>query len=262
MTEPRIEQNSAAGPHLVSVITPAHNAERFLADTVRSVQAQTYQHWELWIVDDVSTDGTAAIAAGFAQDDRRVRHLRLDENLGPAGARNAGMDAATGRYVAFLDADDLWLPTKLEMQIAFMSRTGSHFSYTAYRMIDEDGTLIGRPVRVPEAIDYRGLLRNTTIGCLTVMLDRDHIGPARMPALRRHEDLALWYDILKRGFVAHGLQEDLARYRIVRGSRSRDKLATAAHMWKVYRDVEKLSLLDSLWCYTHYAWRAYWKNRA
>lgn len=241
---------------LVSVITPAHNAERFLETTVRSVQAQTYPHWEMWVVDDVSTDRTAAIAEKLAAADPRVRLLRLGANQGPAGARNAGMDAARGRFVAFLDADDLWLPEKLSRQVAFMERTGSPFTYTGYRMIDEDGRELGRPVQVPESIDYRGLLKNTTIGCLTVMLDRQSLGASRMPALRRHEDLALWYELLKRGLAARGLPEDLALYRVVRGSRSADKVRTAAHMWKVYRKVEKLSLLDSLWCYTHYAFRA------
>jgi teichuronic acid biosynthesis glycosyltransferase TuaG len=243
-------------PALVSIVTPAHNAERFLAETIRSVQAQTYAHWEMWIVDDLSTDRTSTIVAEFAAADHRIRRLGLDKNHGPAAARNAGMDAARGRFVAFLDADDLWLPEKLARQLAFAEQTGAPFTFTSYHMIDEQGRALGRSVRVPESIDYRGLLKNTTIGCLTVMLDRERLGSARMPALRKHEDLALWFELLKRGLVARGLQEDLARYRIVRGSRSRDKLATATHMWSVYREVEKLSLLDSLWCYTHYAWRA------
>jgi teichuronic acid biosynthesis glycosyltransferase TuaG len=190
-----------------------------------------------------------------------VRGVRLSSPAGAGGARNAGMDAARGRYLTFLDSDDLWLPKKLEVQVEMMRATGVPFTYAGYRMIDEHGTIVGRPIRARQSMNYRQLLKNTAIGCLTVMLDREVCANTRMPALRRHEDLVMWYALLKRGIVARGIAEDLARYRIVRGSRSRDKLATAAHMWKVYREVEKLSFADALWCFTHYSWNAYWKNR-
>jgi len=249
-------------PPVVSVITPAHDAERFLGETIRSVLAQTFSRWEMIVVDDVSKDSTPEIVRQFATQDPRIRSLRLETNMGPARARNAGMDAARGRFVAFLDSDDLWLPEKLEIQVEEMLRTGAKFTYAGYRMIDEDGRIMGRLIRAPKRMDYRGLLKNTAIGCLTVMLDRETIAGTRMPVLKRHEDLAMWYALLKRGIIAQGIPQDLARYRIVRGSRSRDKISTALHMWKVYREVEKLSLPDALWCFTHYAWRAYWKNRA
>jgi teichuronic acid biosynthesis glycosyltransferase TuaG len=247
---------------IVSIITPAHNSERFLDETIRSVLAQTFPRWEMIIVDDVSSDSTPEIARAFASEDARIRHLRLESNVGPARARNAGMDAARGRFLAFLDSDDLWLPEKLEVQVEEMLRTGAEFTYADYRMIDEEGRIVGRPIRAPAKMDYRALLKNTAIGCLTVMLEREAVQGTRMPALSRHEDLAMWYALLKRGIVARGIPRDLARYRIVHGSRSRDKISTAMHMWKVYRDVEKLALADALWCFVHYAWRAYWKNRA
>lgn len=247
---------------IVSIITPAHNSERFLPETIGSVLAQTFSQWEMIIIDDVSTDSTPEIVRRFARDDPRVRLLRLETKAGAGGARNAGMDAARGHYLAFLDSDDLWLPQKLEVQVEVMRTTGAPFTYAGYRMIDENGIVLGRPIHAPPSMSYRQLLKNTAIGCLTVMLDREVCAGARMPALRRHEDLALWYALLKRGIVARGIAEDLARYRIVRGSRSRDKLSTAAHMWKVYREVEKLSLPDALWCFVNYSWRAYWKNRA
>ncbi len=250
-----------AAPPIVSIVTPARDAARFLPETIRSVRDQTEPRWELLVVDDASRDSTPEIVAELAREDPRVRLLRLPENRGAAAARNAGMDAAQGRYVAFLDSDDLWLPEKLEVQIEFMERTGAVFTFAEYRMIDEDGRILGRPVRVPPAIDYRGLLKNTVIGCLTVMLSRETLDGTRMPDLGRHEDLATWFAILKRGVTAHGIPRDLARYRIVRGSRSRDKLSTAAHLWKVYRRVERLPVHDALWCFGHYAWRAYLKNR-
>jgi len=253
---------SSADAPVVSIITPAHNSERFLPETIRSVLAQTFANWEMIIVDDASTDSTPQIARRFVQEDRRVRVVRLESPAGAGGARNAGMDAARGRFLAFLDSDDLWLPQKLAMQVEVMLATGVPFTYAGYRMIDENGAIVGRPIRAPQSMSYRRLLKNTAIGCLTVMLDREVCGETRMPALRRHEDLVMWYALLKRGVVARGIAQDLARYRIVRGSRSRNKLATAAHMWKVYRDVEKLSLADALWCFAHYSWHAYWKNRA
>jgi teichuronic acid biosynthesis glycosyltransferase TuaG len=251
----------ARGNPVVSVITPAHNSARFLPETIRSVQAQTFTEWEMIVVDDLSTDETPAIVRQFAAHDARVRLLQMTSKGGAAGARNAGMDAARGRTIAFLDSDDLWLPEKLEVQLDFMRSTGAAFTFAEYRMIDEEGRILGHPIRAPKRIDYRGLLKNTVIGCLTVMLDREICSGTRMPNLRRHEDLAMWYALLKRGIVAQGIQRDVARYRIVRGSRSRDKLATALHMWKVYREVERLPLAEALVCFGHYAWHAYWKNR-
>jgi teichuronic acid biosynthesis glycosyltransferase TuaG len=246
---------------LVSIVTPAHDAARFLRETIASVRAQTDPRWELILVDDASRDATAEIAGELAREDPRIRIVRFPSNRGAAAARNAGMDAARGRYVAFLDCDDLWLPEKIEVQLQFMERTGAEFTFADYRMIDESGHVIGRPILAPPAVDYRKLLRNTIIGCLTVMIRRDVLGSARMPDLRRHEDLVLWFTLLKRGIVARGIHRDLARYRIVRGSRSRDKIATARNMWKVYREVEKLSLPHALWCFVQYAWHAQRKNR-
>jgi teichuronic acid biosynthesis glycosyltransferase TuaG len=245
----------------VSIITPAFNAERFIAETIRSVQSQTHGDWEMLVVDDVSSDRTRDIVSDIAASDSRVRLIAQEENLGPAETRNRGLAEARGRFVAFLDSDDLWLPEKLSKQLTFMRQKNAAMSYTAYRIINEKGELVGRPVRAPANMDYRGLLKNTAIGCLTVILDREQTGPLRMLPLPQHEDLTLWYSILKRGIVAQGIQEDLARYRIVRGSTSRNKVRSARHMWKVYRQVERLSLPDALWCYGHYAWRAYWKNR-
>lgn len=252
-------QNSAQ--NRVSIITPAYNAERFLSETIGSVQAQTHTDWEMLIVDDLSTDRTREIVSGFATSDPRIRLIAQEQNLGPAETRNRGLDEARGRFIAFLDSDDLWLPEKLSKQLAFMHQGNAAMSYTSYRIINESGELVGGPVHAPASMDYRGLLKNTVIGCLTVMLDRERTGPVRMLPLPQHEDLTLWYSILKRGIVARGLQEDLARYRIVQGSASRNKMRSALHMWKVYRQVERLSLPDAVWCYGHYAWRAYWKNR-
>jgi teichuronic acid biosynthesis glycosyltransferase TuaG len=246
-------------PPLVSVITAAYNAERFIADTIASVQAQSFRDWEMLVADDASGDRTPAIVDAVAAEDARVRLIRLDRNGGVARARNAALAAARGRFIAFLDSDDLWLPRKLERQIAFMSEHDAAVSYTAFRRINQDGSRLGRLVKVPPRLTYRQLLKNTAIATLTGMVDTAKTGPVRMtPA--GHEDYILWLSILKRGFTAHGLQEDLARYRVVGGSLSSRPQRSAAWTWSIYRDIEKLGLLRAAWCMAHYGARAVLKR--
>jgi len=244
----------------VSIITPAHDAERFLDETIRSVVAQTFPRWEMIVVDDDSRDRTREIVERWTESDPRIRLVRQSPRQGPGAARNRGLKEVRGRYVAYLDSDDLWRPEKLEVQVAFMQETNAVFSFAGYSIIDERGEPTGRAVRAPDRVDYRFLLRNTIIGCLTVMLDRSRLGELSMPTLPQHEDLSLWYEILKRGGVARGIPMDLALYRVVRGSASGDKVRSALHMWKVYREQERLSLPSTLWCYAHYAWHALRKN--
>jgi len=244
----------------VSIITPAFDATPFLEETIRSVQAQTFPDWEMIVVDDASRDGTAEIVGGCAASDPRIRLVRQTHRQGPAAARNRALAEARAPYVAFLDSDDLWRPEKLEVQLGFMRETGAVFSFASYSLIDESGAPLGRTVRAPDRVDYRFLLRNTIIGCLTVMLDINRLGPVRMPHLRQHEDLSLWYELLKRGVVARGIPRDLAFYRVVRRSASRNKLRSALHMWSVYRVQEGLSVPSALWYYAQYAWNACRKN--
>ncbi|MGF1631574.1 MAG: glycosyltransferase family 2 protein [Kiloniellaceae bacterium] len=245
---------SARAP-LVSVITPAYNAEAFIAGTIASVRAQTLHDWEMLVADDASSDRTAAIVAAIAAEDTRVRLVRLAHNGGVARARNAALAAARGRFIAFLDSDDLWLPQKLDRQVAFMKAEEAAVSYTAFRRIDESGSRIGRLVQVPARLTYRQLLRNTAIATLTGMVDTAKTGPLSMTEARR-DDYILWLSLLKRGFVAHGLPEDLARYRVVRGSLSSKPKRSAAWVWDVYRKVEKLGPLQATWCMLHYGARA------
>lgn len=246
-------------PPLVSVITAAYNAEAFIAETIASVQAQSLADWEMVVADDASSDRTAEIVAAIAAADPRVRLIRLEENGGVARARNAALAAARGRFIAFLDSDDLWLPQKLERQIAFMRGRDAAVSYTAFRRIDENGSRLGRLVAVPPRLTYRQLLKNTAIATLTGMVDTAKTGPIRMTEARR-DDFILWLSILKRGFTAHGLQEDLARYRVVTGSLSSKPKRSAAWVWDVYRKVEKLGLLHAAWCMAHYGTRAVLKR--
>ncbi|MEP7027101.1 MAG: glycosyltransferase family 2 protein [Candidatus Eisenbacteria bacterium] len=245
---------------LVSVITPAHDSARFLGATIESVRAQTLDDWEMIIAENGSSDATPEIAARAAESDPRIRVLRMPRAVGPGAARNAALSVASARYVAFLDSDDLWTPAKLERQIAFARALGAAFTCTAYGIIDEEGRPIRRPQVPPPLTDYRRLLRHTLVGCLTVMLDRDQVGDVRMLDLPQHEDLTLWFAILKRGFLAHGLGETLAHYRVVSTSASASPLRSARRMWKVYRDIEQLPTAEAVRYFLEYAAHAILKR--
>ena len=245
---------------LVSIVTPAFNAARFVLDTIRSVQAQTRGDWEMIVVDDLSRDDTCDVVEAESKLDPRVRLVRHEVNQGPAGARETALQAARGRYVAFLDSDDLWLPRKLELQLDFMERTQAALSFTQFRRINAEGTSIGRLIDVPERLSYRGLLSNTAIATSTAVVDRKATGPIHMTRTY-YDDYALWLGILRRGFVARGMREDLMRYRVLGESVSRNKVRSARMVWRVYREVEKLDPLSALWYLGNYGARAVFKYR-
>lgn len=246
---------------LVSIVTPAYNAERFLAQTIASVAAQSYPTWELLVADDCSRDATRQIVEEHAARDARIRLLALPRNAGPALARQVAVEAARGRFVAFLDSDDLWLPAKLERQLAFMEMRGAALSFTAFRRISPDGARIGRTIHVPARLTYGQLLGNTAIATSTAVVDRRLAGPFRM-VKTYYDDFALWLEITRRGFAAFGLDEDLMRYRVVGGSVSRNKGRSAAMVWRTYREVERLGLARASWSFARYAINAMRKYRA
>lgn len=237
---------------MISIITPLYNSARYLPETVRSVQAQSVRNWEMIIVDDASEDNGAEIARSFAEKDERIRVVELAENSGPAVARNRAIELARGRYIAFLDADDLWKPEKLGMQLAFMQANDAGFSYTGYHIMNEEGERTGEK-RVPERVTYHSLLKTCPVGCLTAMYDTQRLGKLYMPSILKRQDYGLWLKILKQTGHAYGLQEPLADYRVRSHSVSSNKLKAAAYQWKIYRDVEKLPLHQSLWYFGHYA---------
>lgn len=221
-----------------------YNAERFISATIESVIAQSYVNWEMIIVDDSSTDRSVQVAYEYASRDSRIQVVELDENSGAAVARNTGIEKATGRYIAFLDSDDLWKPLKLEKQVAFMQQSGTAFSYSAYDVLDNTGQTKAKFV-APETLTYTDLLKTNSIGCLTAMYDTERLGKVFMPLVRRRQDLGLWLKILKRVPEAKGLDEALAQYRVHSDSMSADKWKSAQAQWKIYRQVEELSLLQS-----------------
>ena len=245
---------------LVSIVTPAFRAASTIEATIRSVIDQSYPHWEMLIADDCSPDDTRDVVARWSERDPRVRLIAMPRNGGPAAARNGAIAAAQGRWLAFLDADDLWLPKKLETQLAFHRGAGAKISFTAFRRIAADGSGEGHLIRVPSTLDYRGLLANTAIATSTVIVDRDATGPVVMKKTY-YDDFACWLDILRPGGVAVGLNEDLMRYRVMAASVSRNKRNSAYQVWLAYRRMEKLGLLSSMRYFAAYALRGLRKYR-
>jgi teichuronic acid biosynthesis glycosyltransferase TuaG len=238
---------------LVSVITPAYNSAKYMKQAINSVQQQTFQNWEMIIVDDGSHDNTCEIVKNLMVNDTRIRLIATKQNRGVADARNRALLEAKGRFIAFLDSDDYWMPTKLAKQLNFMTEKSIGFSFCGYRQISMDGTLCGLQVNVPESITYSDLLKKNIIGCLTVMLDRQIVGEFSMRK-ERHEDYILWLSLLKSGHKAYGLNEDLARYRIVSNSITSNKLKSAIWVWLVYRKSEHLNYFLSLFYFINYLW--------
>jgi teichuronic acid biosynthesis glycosyltransferase TuaG len=283
---------------LISIITPCHNAADTIAETIESVLAQTYQNWEMIVVDDCSTDNSTQIIEEYCEKDPRIKTIRLDRNGGPAKARNAATEAAKGRYIAFLDGDDMWLPEKLQRQLDFMNTHNLILSYTAYRKIDARGNIGTRVVGVPKHARHRTLLFSNYIPCLTAMYDTASVGKHFMPDLRLRQDYALWLNILKTvghedyGFwlsladriarlvsgasraggepnkkntgdriIGMGLDEPLALYRVGPGSLSGNKIKSAVFHWLVLRKLEKLSFVNALFHYAGYTYFGYKKYR-
>ena len=243
---------------LISIITPAYNAVAFLAQAIESVQEQTYVYWEMLIVDDHSTDATVDLIKRYQQQDNRIKLLQTPVNGGPAAARNVGIQQARGVYLAFLDADDYWLPEKLAVQRAYMIEREAAFSFTAYRRIAQDNQRWSEVVQVDPKVDYASLLNRTQIATLTVMLDRRLFDSIEMAAGVGHEDYLLWLQLLKQTPYAHGIQQDLARYRVVENSVSSNYLTSVQWVWNIYRRHEHLSLLSAtrhLCSYAYYAFR-------
>jgi len=247
------------GNNTVSIVMPAYQAASYVGDAIKSVQIQDMSDWELLVVDDGSTDETAAIVMGYCDADSRVRLIR-QENSGPAMARQAAIEVAKGRYIAFLDSDDYWLPEKLSRQLDFMRKTGTAITYTRFRRMNQDGSRLGHLIKIPDRIDYRGLLCNTAIATSTVIVDRYLTGPFRMTKTY-YDDFVLWLDLLRRGCEARGLQLDLMRYRVLGQSVSRNKTKSAKMVWRTYREIERLSLPVATLCFARYALNAWRKYR-
>lgn len=229
----------------VSIITPLYNGEKTIKDCIESVLAQGFISWEMLIVDDCSTDNSVKIVNDYMADEPRIKLLQNDKNLGVGASRNKATEAATGRYLAFLDCDDYWHPEKLQKQLQFMQKNKAAFSYTAYFPVREDRTSYQYYVPAPEQLDFNTLTRNNYIGCLTVMYDSKDLGKCYFPDIRRRQDWVLWLQIL-RNTNGFGLNEPLAYYRTTTGSLSRNKFSLLKDNYLVYKNQLGLSAIKSL----------------
>ena len=225
-----------------------------------SVLDQTFSDWEMIIVDYCSVDHPETIISGYTAQDKRIRYVRLEKKHGAAAARNIAINLAKADFIAFLDSDDVFKPNKLEIQVGLMRKNNWAFSFTGYEIIDQDGVSTRKTIHVPSEIDYQHYLRNTIIGCLTVMIDRKQTGSFQMPEIRSSHDMALWLDLMKRGFKAYGIDEILSSYRLVATSNTANKLKAAKDVWHVYRKIEKLSFIYSLYNFTGYVFHAILKR--
>ena len=230
---------------VVSVVMAAYNSERFIRQAVSSVIAQTFEGWELIAVDDCSSDSTPEIIKAAAENDGRIKFFRNDENIGAARTRNKAFSYCRGRYIALLDSDDLWMPEKLERQVALAERTGADIIGCSYSIIDESGERICRDFIIPEEIDFDSMLKRSTISCSTAMLRSETVENKQFPTEHYHEDYAYWMQLLKNGAKAVGIPEVLAAYRLVDGSRASNKLRSAVNRWHIYRNQLKLPFFRS-----------------
>lgn len=244
----------------VSIVVPVFDAEDYILSTIAMVQAQTFEDWELILVEDSSRDDTKDILREFRDNtlDTRIKIMFIkNPGKGPVAARNAGVDAATGRYIAYLDADDVWRRNKLERTLEFIREKNAGFVFTAYEFGDTKAEPTGKRVHVPEKLNYRKALSRTVIFTSTVMFDTEKIDKEliKMPQVAS-EDTATWWNILRQGYEAHGLDEFLVIYRRPKESLSSDKRKAIARIWNLYRNVEKLPLAVSIWCWCGWAVRA------
>lgn len=233
---------------LVSIITPAYNCANKLLDTIQTIKHQTYANWELLIVDDCSTDNTLEIANACAKQDQRIRVFTQELNGGASLARNKAINEARGKYIAFLDGDDMWLPNKLECQILYMEDKDYLFTYSPYYILEDNASTSSMPIRnCPDRLTYRTLLKWNRIGCLTVIINIEVLGKINIPRLDKRNDYALWLKYLRGGTTAHRYNKPLAIYRSHQGISKGNKFSFIRYHFEMFNNVLCYSKITSLW---------------
>lgn len=235
----------------VSIITPCYNSEKFIGETIDSVLNQTYQDWEWLIVDDGSVDKSVEIIRQY--DDPRIHLIVLDENAGAAEARNIGLEKAFGRYISFLDSDDVWLPHFLETSIKYLQKNNEELVYATYKRHDEDLKPLLEDFIAEDNITFDRILYNCPIPMLTAMYDSQRIGKIKIPDIDMREDYAMWIEVLRKIPKARAIKEPLAIYRIRKSSYSRNKFRILRKQFAVYSEFLQLSLLKSTYYTLHWA---------
>lgn len=234
---------------LVSVIMPAYNTEKYIGEAIQSVIDQTVEDWEMLIIDDCSTDSTVSVAEGYSVKDSRVHLFRNNSNVGAAAARNRGLEMCTGKYVAFLDSDDVWLPQKLEFQLRLAEKTRAELIYCAYAILEKERE---KDFLVPTQADFELTLYKSVVSCSTALLSSNLAKKYRFDGSVYHEDFAFWLHIMRDGYKAYGCPEVLAKYRVTSHSRSAQKWKSAHNRWRIYRQYLHLPLLKSCKVFTLY----------
>jgi len=242
--------------NLVSIIMPTHNSEKYIKESINSALNQTYKNWELIIVDDNSNDNTKGIIDSIEKNCEKIKYTKFNMNRGAAQARNEAINKAKGRFLAFLDSDDLWDEKKLETQVSFMLENNIHFSFTDYEVIDSDGTSLNKIIKMPRSLNYNQYLSNTIIQTVTVIIDTKYIKDIYMPPITRRQDFACWLSILKNNEIAYSINMNLGKYRRARNSLSSNKINAVKGTWYVYRKIEKLSYIKSIYVFIGYAYNA------
>lgn len=247
---------------MVSVITPTYNSQKYVEEAIASVRTQTYDNWEMIIVDDHSDDDTYTIVQRIARLEPRIRLLRQEVNAGAGPARTRALDNANGRFIAYLDADDIWYPQKLELQVDFMLANNYGFSCASYEVINNEGLRLNKSIRMMIKVNYVDFLTNNLLQTVGIMADTDIVDRdlLRMPPLKRRQDAATWLQVLKAGHINYGMTEVLGQYRRTENSLSSSKIKAAKGVWTLYRKIEELPLAFSCYCFVRYAFLAAWKR--
>ncbi|MFC4816355.1 glycosyltransferase family 2 protein [Flavobacterium sp. GCM10023249] len=246
---------------LVSIITPTYNSEKFISETIQSVQKQSYTNWEMIIVDDCSSDKTVEVIQNMMEEDTRIHLIRLNKNSGASKARNEAINQVQGRYMTFLDADDIWFSDFLKNSIKTIHDTGIPFVFSSYRRSNEILEFVYSDFIVPQKVTYTDILKTNSISCLTAFLDVERLGVKFMPDIRKRQDMGLWLKYLKEIPFAYGIQEPQAIYRIRENSLSRNKKNLIKYQWQFYREVEKLGFFESVYYMLHWMYRGFMKYR-
>lgn len=246
---------------LVSIITPTYNSAKYIAETFQSVQNQTYQNWEWIIIDDGSSDDTEIVVNSLKEKDKRIQFFKLEQNSGPAIARNTGIEKAKGNYMTFLDADDIWFPNFIENSINTIKESGVSFVFSSYRRSNESLEFVFSDFIVPQKVTYTDILKSNSISCLTAFLNIEKLGKKFMPIIRKRQDMGLWLKYLKEIPYAYGIEEPQAIYRIRENSLSRKKSDLIKYQWQFYREVEKLTVFQSIYYMLHWMYRGFMKYR-
>lgn len=239
----------------VSIITPVYNSAPFLGKTLQSVINQSFEDWEMILVDDCSTDNSVQIIKELAEQDNRLILLENEENLGQIKSRNRAIERAMGRYIAMLDSDDIWHPQKLEKQLVHFEDTGCVIQHAYYEQIDENGNSLERIVKAPIKINHRRLLRSNYMGCLTVIYDTGKVGKAFMPEVGKRDDWACWLSILKQGHEAYCIPEVLAYYRVRKNSLSSNKLKMLYYNWRILTSHQGVSPWEAIFFMVNHIFR-------